>query len=1009
MAKSDNLSNKTVSNNTNAINKNTKASSSLEGNISDLNESIGSLNDAITDLGEGLKLTEKKETKKDDSRENKEDPTEKGVKNIIELLKESGSMLGGLLENQRKITEAEENPGGVVDLGENEEVDEFDEFFTTPLDKIDLDESGTEVSGLSKASNLPSLVASGFGVTTNKLSGILKDILKTLSDKGAGNPAGGQAEISAGEIKKETKDEEDSGSPGKTFTQYLNELAGPLESIATGVVLLSVAVGILSLIQPTAAALASVTFLVGLMGALIFGLTKIESMYNANPPKSLKVDENGQLVEEEGSIVGMIKAFSQLFMTMAITFMIVSVFHEIIWDGFGKSIGLLTSVVLITVATIFLLELSSAAVNKILGEGGKNSNIVQMVKGVTNLIATIVILSLVCYFFGKEIDAGLKSAMMIAGATMAMIVVFTAVISRTIKNLKPEALDAFANIVKQITVLVAVVAILTIVLGIIPQEIISQGLMNMALIAGLITGMLFMLTKCIKDLSKVPEKQLHDLVGLMIAVTVLILLTSIVVIVLAQQDPAALMMALFTMSLIISIPIIAIKVLSKLDTAKVPQALLATILASLLIVAIAGVMWVTSLILGPAIANFGGVDNMIGAAIAVAIFTLVIISVAFAGMVLGTLANGASLTLMGLALLTLGIASLLVVAIAGVMLLVSYILKPAIANFGGAEEMLLAVKALGLMVILIVTVAVTSIVLAGLFIPLMFSVSLAIASISLVVVFIEALAGVMGNLSASLESMSDIDSEGIQEFTKFMIEFTSSMILLVTPLISFNLVSWTLAGLLFTASIGLWAMVGSVWLTTRGLKALNNASKGATTPNLEPLSEAIKSLNEFSKSVNSFKGPKFGKMWSVMSAMNFAETFAKRLGKITDDGSAKKIETLANSLSKLADTSGGLKQVANALRDIQKATSELNAENLSALEKISGPNANANVNGNSIEEAIKASESKKEERKVDHTPEMLSLLKDILSSLQEMKNSMDKTASQAVSDSITSNFGKLDS
>lgn len=1008
MAKSDNLSNKTVSNNTNAINKNTKASSGLEGNISDLNESIGSLNDAITDLGEGLKLTEKKETKKDDSREKKEDPTEKGVKNIIELLKESGSMLGGLLENQRKITEAEENPGGVVDLGENEEVDEFDEFFTTPLDKIELDESGTEVSGLSKASNLPSLVASGFGVTTNKLSGILKDILKTLSDKGAGNPAGGQAEISAGEIKKETKDEEDSGSPGKTFTQYLNELAGPLESIATGVVLLSVAVGILSLIQPSAAALASVTFLVGLMGALIFGLTKIESMYNANPPKSLKT-ENGQLVDEEGSIGGMIKSFSQLFMTMAVTFMIMSFFHEIIWDGFGKSIGLLTSVVLLTVATIFLLELSSAGVNKLLGEGGKNSNIVQMVKGLTNLIATIVILSLVCYFFGEKIDAGLKSAMLIARATMAMIVVFTAVISLTIKNLKPEALDAFANIVKQITVLVAVVAILTIILGIIPQEIISQGLMNMALIAGLITGMLFMLTKCIKDLSKVPEKQLHDLIGLMIVVTVLILLTSIVVIVLAQQDPAALMMALFAMSLIISIPIVAVKVLSKLDTAKVPQAILATVMASLLIVAIAGVMWVTSLILGPAISNFGGVDNMIGAAIAVAIFSLVIISVALAGMVLGTLAQGASLAMMGMGLLTLAVASLLIVAIAGVMLLVSYILKPAIANFGGAEEMLFAVKALGLMVILMITVAVTSIALAGLFIPLMFSVGLAIASIALVVKFIDALANVMGDLSTSLESMGDVDSEGIQEFTKFMIEFTSSMILLVTPLISFNLVSWTLASLLFTASIGLWAMVGSVWLTTKGLGALSNASKGATTPDLKPLNEAIKSLNEFSKSVNAFKGPKLGKMWSVMSAMNFAETFAKRLGKVTDDGSAKKIETLANSLSKLADTSGGLKQVANALRDIQKATSELNAENLSALEKISGPNANASVNGNSIEEAIRASESKKEERKVDHTPEMLSLLKDILSSLQEMKNSMDKTASQAVSDSITSSFGKLDS
>ena len=151
---------------------------------------------------------------------------------------------------------------------------------------------------------------------------------------------------------------------------------------------------------------------------------------------------------------------------------------------------------------------------------------------------------------------------------------------------------------------------------------------------------------------------------------------------------------------------------------------------------------------------------------------------------------------------TLAVASLLVVAISGVMLLVSYILKPAIANFGGAEEMLLAVKALGLMVILMVTVAVTSIALAGLFVPLMFSVSLAIASISLVVVFIEALSDVMGDLSTSLESMGDVDSEGIQEFTKFMIEFTSSMILLVTPLISFNLVSWTLAGLLFTASIG---------------------------------------------------------------------------------------------------------------------------------------------------------------------------------------------------------------
>ena len=629
-------------------------------------KTVGAITALENTIGSGITLNAKPGTGSGKG-DNKEAKTED---KIIPFAAGVQDLLQKLLDTTSEISDKEEEGDEFAD-DENDEDETGSPTDASSEDLAELDANADQFNILKNSSNLFSLIGNGFTITGNLLYGVANEILEKLDDfakDGAGSPTASEVSVTANEAEKESGKEKDSANPGKTFSQYMKDLAGPLESIASGVMMLSIAVAILSVITISPAAILTVTLMVAFLTALIVGLSFVEARLGDSKTIN-NSDEDGKPVEKKGTIYQLIDSVTNLVKQITISLLLMTLLVKLatapqIIGAFTALVG----VILLAVLTVTAMEFISRQIEKILPEPGdekkpgkSNSSVLNMVKGITNLIMTLVILALVCNFAWQWIEPGLLKASMIFMAAATFTLVMAAMANRALKEANPDVLNALTNLMRAITSLLLVITVLAVILGIIPEEIILKGIANVLVIGSLTTGLLFMLTKSIKQLEKVSENKLKTLMGILITVTVLIAILGILTIFLAQQDPVSLMVATTVMVLLLTVPLIAIKVLSKINPTEGLKAIPVIIITGIVIGLLAFVVYQTVTILAKALDQVENAETMMLLLGVIAVATLLVIAVSIAVIAMGALAS-ATVPAVPFALLTLLVATVVVVA-----------------------------------------------------------------------------------------------------------------------------------------------------------------------------------------------------------------------------------------------------------------------------------------------------------------------------------------------------------
>lgn len=955
-------------------------------NSYDVNQLGERIEGAIEELGAGIKLTAKENAKE---QEKKPPYTERlqaiqaeleGLRNLSPELADVAETLIAI--NTELITSSEKS----------------EERFTKDKEEKEKDaEIKTDIkqaSDLSGMTNLAAITGTGLALVGNLLTDIgnqLAELKLSILEKAAGNSPEKQAliatenKVTGATAKKESKEKGD--SKGK-LASFFQGLAGPLESVAGSMLILAIAVGILGLVEFDAGLVKTVSLL---MGFMLFTFTALAIISIGYEKVQKYFDVEGK---EQGSIVNIIKQFALMVAITAGTIIFSGIMVNIVKDMWPDVLMGLAIVFGIAFVTLASLSILSIAMNQILGaDDSSKSPILQFVNAFAKMIATITILALVCFFLHDIILQGMQYASEILISTTLLMVGLGAVLAIMAKTgVTNQLVEQFKGLMITTTVLIGILALLTIVLGIIPQSIITQGLINVGLIVGLTVAIIGMLAISITALQKVDEGKIWALMGVLIVTTAMIAIISILVIILAQQDPAAMLLALGAMVIIAAIPIVLIKLMAKVgkNASQLPNALLGVAMAALITVAVSAVAWLIIKMLG----SFTPAQVLVTVLAITAVSVLMVAMGVFTvlmGAIWGAIINGPQAALIPLAFVGVALAGALAIAVAGVARLLAAILTPEVA-----QAAMLAAGAIMLTAAALVSVGAATLALAAMAIPLVVSSPLALIAITVIGKALQVLALVItGPILLASTMLQSIDPKIVKSaiialigivatfvtFSAAMIAFTVIVVGLVLSLTTVNL----LMPLIATGVITLTLSVLSMYTILNLLPAGQDKSK------FDGLKATIKDLNTFSKEVNKFVAPSLAKMLAVTVATNFVKKFVKSINDLGNTEAIARVNGLANSLSALANNASGMRDLAQAINEVSKATvelSEINTTSQISVEALSGQS----LNQTEMLEHIQAKETQQMPDNTKQFDEMLKVLGNLLEEMRGVKEAMSRVA-----------------
>ena len=867
---------------------------------------------AINTLGDGLVLTAKKETN---------DKAERDLKSELDGLRVFSPEMADIVDlllsiNTTTINTSEKQPEEPPKSADTEE--------EVPID-TNIDTSVTDIGALGSLTKIEDITGTGFALVANILrefSGILAEVLNSVQQSGALNGAliGKTEEITASEKAKEEKADTGGGVKG-VLANFFTGLASAFESIAGGLLLLSIAIAILSTIEFNAQLLGTI-FMVGtFMLTTFFILSQIQAAYYEYQ-SVLDTDEGAP--KGNGSILDIVKMFALMVGITTGTLLLCGIMVQILRETWMSTLaGLL---IIFGVALVTMLGLTAVAtlMNDLTGE---NSPIMQFIKAFATMIGTILVLALLCFFLHNIIITGLGYAMdIMLTAGVMMLSLGTVMVIMSESGVTAEQIEAFKNLMIVTVALIGILALLTIVLGILPQELITQGLITVTALVGLVVLLLGMLTIGIKAIQEVNEAQLYALMGILIVTTAMIAILSILVLVLGSQEISTILQGMLILAVIMAIPFVIIKVMAKLgqQTAQMAQALLGIAMASIVTLAIT----LVAAVIITAFAPFT-IAQVLTAMAAVLLTMLLIVAVGAAAIGIAILtpyiAAAVPLAIVGIAMA--GLAAL-ALAVIGVLLVTILDIETARATIVAA----IAVMTIATSLVLIAGVV---IVLAALAIPLMLATGLAIMALKSLQKFTMQLLIFALVLTVSLpmlvSQLGQIDPAALG--TAFLIIVTTLLefAAIGLALVAFNIIAAVMIYSITYAtyelvllSVGMFAFV----LALNGLIAIMDllpqpASEDDSLFNTKGIRNAIDGLSDISKAVNEFVVPNPVKLLAMTLAMNFTTSFAKRLGQIGDENTINRVANLANSLATLAQQSTGLQDLAASIKLVATATKEL--------------------------------------------------------------------------------------
>lgn len=956
-------------------------------NSYDVNQLGERIEGAIEELGAGIKLTAKENAKEQEKKPSPYTERLQAIQAELEGLRNLSPELADVAEtliaiNTELITSSEKS----------------EERFTKDKEEKEKDaEIKTDIkqaSDLSGMTNLAAITGTGLALVGNLLTDIgnqLAELKLSILEKAAGNSPEKQAliatenKVTGATAKKESKEKGD--SKGK-LASFFQGLAGPLESVAGSMLILAIAVGILGLVEFDAGLVKTVSLL---MGFMLFTFTALAIISIGYEKAQEYFDVEGT---EPGSIVNIIKQFALMVAITAGTIIFSGIMVNIVKDMWPDVLMGLAIVFGIAFVTLASLSILSIAMNQLLGaDDSSKSPILQFVNAFAKMIATVTILALVCFFLHDIILQGMQYASEILISTTLLMVGLGAVLAIMAKTgVTNQLVEQFKGLMITTTVLIGILALLTIVLGIIPQSIITQGLINVGLIVGLTVAIIGMLAISITALQKVDEGKIWALMGVLIVTTAMIAIISILVIILAQQDPAAMLLALGAMVIIAAIPIVLIKLMAKVgkNASQLPKALRGVAMAALITVAVSAVAWLIIKMLG----SFTPAQVLVTVLAITAVSVLMVAMGVFAvlmGAIWGAIINGPQAVLIPLAFIGVALAGALAIAVADVATLLAAILTPEVA-----QAAMLAAEAIMLTAAALVSVGAATLALAAMAIPLVVSSPLALIAITVIGKVLQVLALVItGPILLASTMLQSIDPKIVKSAIIALIGIVATFVTFSAAMIAFTVIAVGLVLSLTTVNLLMPLIAtGVITLTLSVLSMytiLNLLPAGQDKSKFDGLKATIKDLNTFSKEVNKFVAPSLTKMLAVTVATNFVKKFVKSINDLGNTEAIARVNGLANSLSALANNASGMRDLAQAINEVSKATvelSEINTTSQISVEALSGQS----LNQTEMLEHIQAKETQQMPDNTKQFDEMLKVLGNLLEEMRGVKEAMSRVA-----------------
>lgn len=956
-------------------------------NSYDVNQLGERIEGAIEELGAGIKLTAKENAKEQEKKPSPYTERLQAIQAELEGLRNLSPELADVAEtliaiNTELITSSEKT----------------EERFTKDKEEKEKDaEIKTDIkqaSDLSGMTNLAAITGTGLALVGNLLTDIgnqLAELKLSILEKAAGNSPEKQAliatenKVTGATAKKESKEKGD--SKGK-LASFFQGLAGPLESVAGSMLILAIAVGILGLVEFDAGLVKTVSLL---MGFMLFTFTALAIISIGYEKVQKYFDVEGK---EQGSIVNIIKQFALMVAITAGTIIFSGIMVNIVKDMWPDVLMGLAIVFGIAFVTLASLSILSIAMNQLLGaDDSSKSPILQFVNAFAKMIATVTILALVCFFLHDIILQGMQYASEILISTTLLMVGLGAVLAIMAKTgVTNQLVEQFKGLMITTTVLIGILALLTIVLGIIPQSIITQGLINVGLIVGLTVAIIGMLAISITALQKVDEGKIWALMGVLIVTTAMIAIISILVIILAQQDPVAMLLALGAMVIIAAIPIVLIKLMAKVgeNASQLPNALLGVAMAALITVAVSAVAWLIIKMLG----SFTPAQVLVTVLAITAVSVLMVAMGVFTvlmGAIWGAIINGPQAALIPLAFVGVALAGALAIAVAGVARLLAAILTPEVA-----QAAMLAAGAIMLTAAALVSVGAATLALAAMAIPLVVSSPLALIAITVIGKALQVLALVItGPILLASTMLQSIDPKIVKSAIIALIGIVATFVTFSAAMIAFTVIAVGLVLSLTTVNLLMPLIAtGVITLTLSVLSMytiLNLLPAGQDKSKFDGLKATIKDLNTFSKEVNKFVAPSLAKMLAVTVATNFVKKFVKSINDLGNTEAIARVNGLANSLSALANNASGMRDLAQAINEVSKATvelSEINTTSQISVEALSGQS----LNQTEMLEHIQAKETQQMPDNTKQFDEMLKVLGNLLEEMRGVKEAMSRVA-----------------
>lgn len=907
---------------------------------------------------------------------------------IVEELNGLGDFLkdkvAGIMNLMNQVYQIQADPNGNADIVEAvnaiSEGDEEERKNNAIIDTGDINVSTSSVGDLKGAKSQVGVLGSGFAVLGNVLTLGLADIIKNLQPLQQIQVATTNQVTMSEAIAKEKAQpkEDDAGKAKGNFRSFLQGLVGPLESVATGIMMLAISFVALSLVPLNAQAALTFAGLCGSLVVVFWALNKISKQYQ-DAGLNQALDDKDK--KQPGNIFGILESFAKMVFLMALTYTLMAFVSSMLLSNWPSLLVGLVLTMGIMVGSIFTMKaLAQIALPEV--DPQKGGALPMLINSVAKLVLLVVVTALVCELLWPIILPGLGKSLLIfllvAGMTVGIIA-----LTAKIKEADPELVNAISKLMMQITIMVGVVAILTIILGLIPQEVLIQGMIGMGLIMVMINLTLWNVIQSAQKLAEIDEKKIKDLTNLMIVITVMVAVTSILVIILGYMPLENIIQGIIAVALIALLPRVMIQLFKDIPQDEVAQALVGVLAASLIVVAVAGLAWLITKMMPDPISTIIAITAVL--VMAIAMYAIGMAASALASMtnVLMTATPYGPVFLAALIGLALTVPLVIAITLTGII-----VTKMILASGASPEQVLVSAMATLVLAGAFAVIAVTALLLAAVAIPLFFAIGLALFALASIVSFMKGVAIVMQAMS----ELPPLDVSPLVETAGQIVKLAAATVLLVPPMV-------VLAGfalvLLVTTFFAKWAMFTTfsfikdisigMFVLNYTLQALNFASVTENIGNtMNELVGIIANMNQASAAIAKYKSMGFFAYLRVMADIGRFRSIVRGISSIgSNTESMDGLNSLATSLEKLASTSDGLSQVARALKEVAAATKELNE-----VGDINIKHSVSNI-AKTTEDVtqIKAPEAPKEKKDDGNSKVVEGLLREMVQALGELRSS----------------------